>query len=101
MVVWGFLRPRTCPHYLRSTCHRKTFVNNLPGWAAQVDRNERIMSQVLRERSQHRGEAAVRPGWFVVSVVSVVVVLTLVGIHVALPQHAGPESSSVDGSEAG
>jgi hypothetical protein len=33
--------------------------------------------------------------------VSVVVVLTLVGIQVVQTQHAGPESSRVDGSETG
>src|SRR5579871_2335685 len=29
MLVWGFVRPRTPPHYFPTTVDRKTFVNNL------------------------------------------------------------------------
>jgi LysM repeat protein len=64
-----------------------------------VDRNERILSQVLRERTRHRGVTAVRSGWFFVGVVVVVIALTVVGFQLAQKQRAGPESSGVDGAE--
>jgi LysM repeat protein len=59
-----------------------------------VDRNERILTSVIRERGQHRRVPGVEPGWVVLGAVLVVVVLT-VGFQLAARQRAALESSGM------
>jgi len=63
-----------------------------------VDRNDRILASVLRERSHHGGLGAVRSEWFVVAAVLVVVAVVL-GFQLGVVQRGG-DSKRVDGSVA-
>jgi LysM repeat protein len=69
-----------------------------------VDRNERILTSVLRERGQHRRVAGLGSGWLVVGAILLVVGVT-VGFQLAVShrgdRQAAAESSGVDGARSG
>src|SRR5579871_1139472 len=59
MLVWGFVRPRTPPHYFPTTVDRKTFVNNLLKTASSTPRSVHTSIQLVLEKSA--AEALIDP----------------------------------------